>query len=347
MNRIKLNIYLKNILINVFIAYFIIHPYSMVVFNYYENGLPASGGIGHNHGVHGMESMPDESSAKTELLKHLWHSFGFEMLPMAFSYVLLGAFIGAALARREYAIIEEKNKIEIINKELESLNKTKDEFLAVCSHDLKAPLGSSYLCLQLIEREPGLKPEMKEFVENGKKHLEVMKKLVNEILHLSKLESGKEVLMKTDIRVNEFMKDVYSGMKDYAQSRNIELGLHTLENDINIRADRLKLLRIINNLLTNAVKFAKSKIEFAIQKNGSEIIFSVKDDGAGISKDDHEKIFNKFEQAKARNLIDLNNQGTGLGLAIVKKLAELHGGCVILESEPGRGACFFVKLPLS
>jgi len=341
--NIKLKIYLKNILINVLIAYFIIHPYSMIVFEYFERGTQTTA----SHFMHGtgMEKMPDPGAGHG-IIHHFFHSFSFEMLPMSLSYVFLGAMIGFALSRREYETVLEKARVEKANIELKRLNKMKDDFLAVCSHDLKAPLCGVSMCMQLIESQAGLSETQKQFVETGIKNLTVMEKFIHEILHLSRLESGMETLNLSDVEINGFMDEVINGLKDYSASQKIELTSNRLSQAMNFKADRLKLTRIFNNLISNAVKFAKKTVKLEARAENGKIYFTVSDDGPGISKEDQGKIFNKFEQAKSRKLLNLNDQGTGLGLTIVKELVELHNGTVTIDCDTGSGARFVVALPL-
>ena len=342
MKNIKFKIYLKNIIVNVLIAYFIIHPYSMIVFEYFERGAasPVS------HSMHGMDmGKAPSSGGDMGILHHFFHSFSFEMLPMSLSYVFLGAMIGFAISRREYETVLEKARVDEANIELKRLNKMKDDFLAVCSHDLKAPLCGVSLCMQLIQSKVGLTDVQKQFVETGLQNLTVMEKFIHEILHLSKLESGKETLHLSEVEINGFMDEVINGMKDYSASQKIELTFGQLALATTFKADRLKLIRIFNNLISNAVKYAKKTVKFEVRAENAIIYFTVLDDGPGISKEDHGTIFNKFEQAKSKKLINLNTQGTGLGLTIVKELVELHNGTVTIESDAGSGAMFTVALP--
>jgi len=339
--NIKIRIYLKNILINVLIAYFIIHPYSMIVFEYFGHGAAASP-------EHSMHKMAAEKTPGTglDIVRHFWHSFSLEMLPMSLSYIFLGAVIGFALSRREYETVLEKARVEKANVELKRLNKMKDDFLAVCSHDLKAPLCGVSMCMQLIESQVGLSEIQKQFVETGIKNLTVMEKFIHEILHLSKLESGMETLNLSEVEINGFIDEVVNGMKDYSASQKIEIVSDHLSSAMNFKADRLKLTRIFNNLISNAVKFAKKTVKLEVRAENGKIYFTVSDDGPGISKEDQGKIFNKFEQAKNRKLLNLNDQGTGLGLTIVKELVELHNGAVTIDCAAGTGAMFIVALPV-
>lgn len=344
MDKDKRSIYIKNIFINIAIAYFIIHPYSMVIFRYFEHptNIPMPSAMPGTAAPHGSETATDKNHG---VFGHLMHSFSLEMLPMSASYIFLGALIGFILAKREYELVIEKNKLEEANKELDRLNKMKDEFLAVCSHDLKAPLSGVYLCMQYIQLKMDLDEKQKKYVDTGISHLMVMEKFINEILHISKIESGKEVLHVEKIDSHEFADEIVNSMNDYAASRNIRLIIFKPASNAVFKADKLKLLRIFNNLISNALKFAVGSVQVEIREETGKMIFSVSDDGPGISSEDQERIFDKFEQAKQKNLIDLNNHGTGLGLAIVKNLAELHNGRVYVKSNSGAGARFTVELP--
>jgi len=149
------------------------------------------------------------------------------------------------------------------------------------------------------------------------------------------------------VRLPELFDHILRDWKEKLGEKNLKVIVYLSQDASPIRADETRLQEVLYNLLENAVKYSRENGEIRVQaaRRGSEIVLSVSDDGIGISKDDLPRIFERFYRADKARTRELG--GTGLGLAIVKHIAQLHGGRVEAESEPGRGTSIRVVLPIA
>ncbi|MFA4956823.1 MAG: ATP-binding protein [Candidatus Methanoperedens sp.] len=231
----------------------------------------------------------------------------------------------------------------------ENANKVKSEFLSTMSHELRTPLNSIIGFSDLLKQKMigELNTKQEHYIDNvlySSKHL---LSLINDILDLSKIESGKIEMKIEKISIPSTINDTLEMVRTTAMKHNINLikefdpGLEFLE------ADKQKLKQILFNLLSNAVKFSKQNegtITITTKKYDETVQISVSDTGIGIKKEDMGKLFNKFQQIESATYRKYG--GTGLGLAISKELVELHGGSIRAESKYGEGTTFSFKLPL-
>ena len=226
--------------------------------------------------------------------------------------------------------------------EIRRLEEVRRDFVANLSHELKTPLtairGYSETLLEEFANPP----------EETKKHLEVIFRhatelghLMENLLNLSRIESGKEEIRIESIAVKSFVDHLIERFLNQAKVKRIELRNEISEDAPPLRADPAKLNQILANLIDNAVKYTPEGGKVWIRSSARHI--EVVDDGPGIPSEDQERIFERFYRVdKARSR---NTGGAGLGLAIAKHLVELHGGRVELQSELGRGSRFQVFLP--
>jgi signal transduction histidine kinase len=187
-----------------------------------------------------------------------------------------------------------------------------------------------------------LVPLLRTIERSGRYLLEI----VNSILEYSRLEAGRATLHPVDIDLGEFFDDIRDALIALASSKSVGLHFHVDRSAPPLRADRLKLIQILNNLIGNAIKFSpkgtRVDVEAKLIENGPWEI-SVRDEGVGIAEHLHEAIFESFRQGESEST--RSHGGTGLGLAITRKFVELHGGVVVVESQLGRGSTFRVRLP--
>ncbi len=252
-------------------------------------------------------------------------------------------------ATLEKRVAERTAQLNQTNLELEHANRAKDEFLANMSHELRTPLNS---ILGLTESM--LEQYQETLNENQQKSLQIIEasgkhllELINDILDISKLESGMFDYYPQLIRAIDLCKSSLIFVKSQASKKNITLSYEIAEDLSPFYADPRRLKQILVNLLSNAVKFTPNHGHVALLVNADaeqEIIqFSVLDDGIGISQENLRKLFQPFVQVESG--FHRPFEGTGLGLAIVHKLTDLHGGSVEVESEVGKGSRFTIKLP--
>jgi signal transduction histidine kinase len=168
--------------------------------------------------------------------------------------------------------------------------------------------------------------------------------LINDVLDLAKIEAGRMELELSEVALPNVLKSAVSMHSERASRGGIELGLTTEPAELTITADERRVRQIVFNLLSNAVKFTPQdgRIDVSARLDDGLVEIAVADTGPGISADDLETIFEEFEQAADGK----QAEGTGLGLPLSRKLAELHGGRLWVESEPGQGSTFRFTLPV-
>jgi PAS domain S-box-containing protein len=242
-------------------------------------------------------------------------------------------------------------RMSLANAELARAARLKDEFLASMSHELRTPLNAILgLSEALIEDIFGpLNDEQREHlttIEKSGKHLLA---LINDILDLSKVESGRMELEITAVPVEEFCTSCLSFVKQQAHQKRIQLDCRIDPDLVEIDIDERRLRQVLVNLLSNAVKFTPDNGTVQLQVRGDAfrqtLEFGVTDTGIGIAPEHLDKLFQPFVQIDSA--LSRRYAGTGLGLALVRRISELHGGSVSLESQEGKGSRFTVSLPWS
>ena len=234
---------------------------------------------------------------------------------------------------------------------LEELNKLKDDFVAIVSHDLRSPLtailGASEILLSEEYMEPPLAPDQRELVENIQSMGEQQLHLVNDLLDLAKIESGKLELNPTVTDLEKVIKQCHNTLKVLAENKNISLKTNFAEQVPKIMVDVPKISQVINNLVSNAIKFTApgGEVTIRLEKDDIFVKISVSDTGEGMQPEELQLLFNKFQQLKSRGTS--GERGTGLGLSICKNLVELHQGEIWAESRPGIGSTFSFTLPIT
>jgi signal transduction histidine kinase/CheY-like chemotaxis protein len=248
------------------------------------------------------------------------------------------------------------------NRQLEAVSKMKSEFLANMSHELRTPLNaiigfSEVLCEQAFGNLNDKQLKYANNVVNSGKHL---LHLINEILDLAKVESGKMDLHLEVFAVNNAIAELVAFAQALASKKEITIRRRFSPKLLTINADLKKFKQIFYNLLSNAIKFTPEGGTVEIitdcvgdfEMSGSDQFvhrryaeFCVKDNGIGISEEDKERIFKEFQQVDGS--YSRQYEGTGLGLALTKKLVELHGGSIWVESERGRGSAFYFTIPIA
>jgi len=230
-------------------------------------------------------------------------------------------------------------------KEIKKLQNQKAEYYAVISHELKSPLMPIIgWCEVLIDESTKNDKERKlaitEIYDNSKRLLQ----LITDMLDIQKLELDKTNIIKEEFRVNGFIHDMIADYRKISERYKIKL-IDKTKNNITINTDRHLLNQVFSNLVNNAIDFVPSGtglIEIKIESQNDIIVFSVKDNGIGISKEKQKELFTKFHHGGSSHPRKLG--GTGLGLTICKRIIENLGGKIWVESE-GKGATFYFTIP--
>ncbi|MEK6692456.1 MAG: HAMP domain-containing sensor histidine kinase [Nitrospirota bacterium] len=232
----------------------------------------------------------------------------------------------------------------IMSRKLKEIDQMKADFISYASHELRTPMTSLKEAVALMmDRVPGdLTEKQGELLKIINEDCDRLLKLINDLLDLSKLESGLLPLNIQDSRIEDVVEKTLSAMRPIAESKGVYIGTDLGNNIPKIPMDGFRIQQVLTNLLSNAIKFTNSggRIGITLYKEKEDIIVKVSDTGEGIPKDALGRIFDKFHQLGDKKT------GTGLGLPIVKHIVEAHGGRIWAESEQGKGSIFYFTIPL-
>ena len=239
-----------------------------------------------------------------------------------------------------------EDELIIAKDKAEESDKLKTAFLQNISHEIRTPLNGVIGFANLLQDEGVSKEEICEYTtiinQSGNRLLEI----INNVLDISKIETGQLVANNTYFPLNSLIAEIYSMFSINAKEKHLELNYKFPDDTdkLNIRSDKFRLNQILINLVSNAIKFTNSgSIDFGYKIIGEKIEFFVKDTGIGINKDLQSEIFKRFTQANSNTSSEYD--GAGLGLAICKGLVELLGGKIWIESETNHGTTFFFTIP--
>jgi PAS domain S-box-containing protein len=242
----------------------------------------------------------------------------------------------------EELVRQRTEELTVARDEAEAANRSKSIFLANMSHELRTPLNAVIGFSQLMDRDPGLSPAQRrnlEIINSSGNHLLT---LINDVLELSKIESGKAGLVADEVAIGDLLRQVVAMMRVRAEQAGLALRLECAGLPPVVLLDAVKLRQVLLNLLSNAIKFTPAG-EVVVKAEGvglpggqARIEFSVRDTGVGIADEDRERIFQPFEQAGIRH----HQAGTGLGLTISRQYVQMMGGELTVMSVVNRGSTF-------
>ncbi len=228
------------------------------------------------------------------------------------------------------------------------VERLKDEFVSTVNHELRTPLTSIAGSLGLLAGGAAgeLPPGAARLIGIAHANCQRLIRLINDVLDVEKIESGKMRFDMVALRLPEITQRAIESLQGYADQLGVEIVCPQGDAEIDIRADADRLVQVLTNLISNALKFsaAGGRVVVSTERAGRVARFCVKDDGPGIPDEFRSRIFTKFAQADSSDT--RQKGGTGLGLVIAKEIAERHGGRLWFESEVGKGAQFFLDLPL-
>src|SRR3989344_279712 len=268
------------------------------------------------------------------------------LLVLSFGIMLIRGVLREVEQREKLA--ELNRQLQVANVELDKLSKAKSEFISIASHQLRTPLTAikGYISM-IIEGSYG------KFAEKAKKPLENVYKanerlvnLVNDLLSISRIESGKMKFEPEPASIEEIIEDVIFDLRINAEKKNLYLNFEKPAMPLpNIQLDKTKTRDIILNLVDNAIKYTNDGgIAIKLKIQNSNLKIEIKDTGEGMEKYEIEKIFESFSRGTVG--VKAFTEGAGLGLYIARKYAEMHGGRVWAESEgKGKGSTFIVEVP--
>lgn len=265
--------------------------------------------------------------------------------------VVAGSGYHFRLRFREYQLIFEldknKKQIEETNRKLKEMDEVKSRFFANISHELRTPLTLLLAPLEslIVQGRASFPPQTQELLGTMQANGMRLLKLINDLLDLVRLESGRVEAKREPLHVEPFIRGLVQSIKRVAEDKRIELKSFVGEDVKWVLADRDKWEKILLNLVFNAVKFtpAKGSVEIRAERADDKLQLQVRDTGMGISKENLPNVFSRFWQADTS--AQRKYQGAGIGLALVKELVEVQGGVVSVQSELQKGTTFTVMLP--
>ncbi|MYM69308.1 response regulator [Pseudoduganella sp. FT55W] len=254
-----------------------------------------------------------------------------------------------ALDQKNAELLKAQQDLEERARDLERASQYKSQFLANMSHELRTPLNSSLILAKLLSENAlgNLNDEQVRFANTIYSAGNDLLNLINDILDISKVEAGKLDLVPESLSARHVVEGMAMVFEPLAHQKKLAFRL-AVADDVAAQmvTDRQRLEQILKNLLSNALKFTSTgQITLSVKANGDAVAFSVQDTGIGIRAEDQQSIFNAFQQADGTT--SRKYGGTGLGLSISRDLAKLLGGAITLVSEPGKGSCFTLTLPVA
>ena len=267
------------------------------------------------------------------------HTRTFERIAGQISAVIEKGRLTSRLADRSDAIEEQ-------NSQLLALNETKNTFIGMASHDLRSPLATIQTTANLLDDADYLSPdERRMFIKDIKQQAGYMLSLVNELLDMAQIESGKLEIEREAIDLHELVSDAVKRHDLLGTQKRIRVNLGESIGLV-VDADRTRMRQVIDNLMSNAIKYSPmdSEVTLTLTRSANRARVAVRDDGPGISETDQVRLFEYFETATSRPTG--GETSTGLGLAIARRVVEAHGGMIGVDSKLGSGCTFWFEFPL-
>ncbi len=240
-------------------------------------------------------------------------------------------------------------ELQDANRRLKDLDRLKDEFISTVTHELRTPLTSVRSLAEILHTNPDIDQDQhKSFTGIIIKESERLTRLINQVLDYEKIESAQMdwVIASTDI--NQIIQDAVASTRQLVEDKNITIDYELKDQPPPITGDRDRLVQVLVNLISNAVKFCdpnRGKIVIRLKSTNKKVQVDVQDNGIGIKAEDQNKIFEKFQQVK--DPTKGRPYGTGIGLTISKRIIDFHHGRIWVESKPGHGSTFSFSLPVT
>jgi len=258
-------------------------------------------------------------------------------------------FLYDELSRLNNELVNTQRELHKKNHELSELNKLKNFFLGMAAHDLRNPLGIiiSYSEFLMDETEDTLSEDKREFLKIIMRSSQFMLELIDNLLDVTAIESGNIKLNFNRVNISEFVKCNVEKNIALASKKNIKVNYKDGAEGMWVTIDESKITQVLNNLISNAIKYSYPDSEIWIETSSDNefFVFKVRDVGKGIEEKNFEKIFKPF--GKVSRSGTAGEKSIGLGLTIVKKIVKSHGGDIWFESEFGKGSSFYFNVPIN
>jgi len=238
-------------------------------------------------------------------------------------------------------------ELRAANERLKELDRLKDDFVSTVTHELRTPLTSIRAFTQILLEHPDVDAEQRNrFLGIITRETERLTRLINQVLDLSKIESGKAEWRESEVDMRLLIGDAVTGMSQVFEESRIKVEMALPERVRPVRADVDRIIQVLLNLLSNAVKFCepgRGRIRIELRDEPAALRVEVRDNGPGIDRADQDLIFDKFRQVG--DTLTAKPYGSGLGLHISRQIVEHFGGRMWVDSRRGEGACFGFTLP--
>lgn len=286
----------------------------------------------------------------------------------SFLFVVMGIVVMVAMTLT-YLISRDKNSPEILilseaivvivimsigNSVIQSVeqiarvNKIKSDFISIISHQLKTPPTEINWEIELLleEYKGELDNKQLEIISSISEANRKIIKLTNDLLDVTRLDQGKFILNKEKINISEIIREVIQNNLIMARANNVKIEFSNKGTIPEIIGDKKRIAVVVDNFLTNAIKYTKEKGAVGVEayQQGNDVLVSVKDNGVGIPESQKSKVFDKF--FRSDNVVKYNTEGSGLGLYIAKKIIESSKGKIWFDSKEGQGSTFYFSLPI-
>lgn len=235
--------------------------------------------------------------------------------------------------------------VHAVSRALQEAERSKQEVLAMVTHDLRSPLTSLQLTLNLLDggTMDTSSDKAKNMISRANSSVGKLIQLINDLLDIDKIESGRFSLNIQDTEDSSMIEQAVELIQHSADARNITIEAKPADADIH--CDEERIVRVLTNLISNAIKFSpdNSKIIVSTKQTDEQLLFEVKDQGRGLPPGEQDKIFERYHQVNSAD--EAEKKGSGLGLTICKALVEAHGGTIGATSSDGEGSTFWFKIP--
>lgn len=253
------------------------------------------------------------------------------------------------LHKQKKELSKQVEELKLTKKELEQAVRTREEFMAIATHELKSPI--TVLKLQSQSRKRKLETgndssftaeKLIQMFDSDNSHFDRLIRLIDDMLDISRISSGQLSISLENFDLCSLIHDVVEGHLEQFRTAGIDVKINLYEPIIG-RWDKLRIEQVITNLLTNVIRYGAGKpVKISINKDQERAIIVIEDKGIGIAKEDLKRIFQRYERVAGKEI-----SGLGLGLYVVSQIIEAHNGLINVESHPGEGSVFTINLPLS
>ena len=287
--------------------------------------------------------------------RNLPETFYFTSFKTAEEMVLIGELNNDEMEEMRKTMISLNNELNNLTRELQKkniqldqLNQLKNQFLGMAAHDLRNPISSILTFSEFVLESDDyvISDDLRKILELIKTSSDFMLRLLEELLDVVKIESGKLQLNFENVCLEDFLRKNIELNALLADKKQIKIVLNIPQPLPNIAIDPIKIEQVLNNLISNAIKYSYMETTVTVSAFSTEqhVLISVKDQGQGIPENELNKIFVPFSKISVRGTA--GEKSTGLGLSIVKRIVTGHLGRIWVESESGKGSCFYFTLPL-